>query len=183
MVADSLKKENYSSTYLSQLKLLATSFLENPPTSPRLNAKNIEAYLLSSTQLCRRVVSGEFDHITWNLPTERRHEGYRPRPRSKSKKVGVEQVVDERVSGLIYSKEKSIVNLVNRIEDNLSFVSDYRRLPKLIWLLKVIFELREDHERAARCYISNIRPTTLRKYDALWSKLKSSFNVEITTST
>ena len=178
MDADSLKKENYSSTYLSQLKLLATSFLEDPPTSPHPNPESIEGYLLASPRLCHRMVSGEFDHITWNLPTERRHEGYRPRPRSKSKRLALNKLLMKEF-GLDLFERKSIVNLVNRIEDNLSFVSGYRRLPKLIWLSKVIFELREDPERAALCDISNIRPTTLRKYDALWSKLKSSFNVEI----
>ena len=178
MVADSLKKENYSSTYLSQLKLLATSFLEDPPISPHPNPESIEGYLSASPRLCQRVVSGEFDHLSWNFPIVRRKEGYRPRPISKSKRLALQKLLMKEF-GLDLFERKSIVNIVNRIEDSLSFVSDYRRLPKLIWLLKVIFELREDHERAARCDISNIRPTSLRKYDALWAKLKSSLNMEI----
>ena len=178
MVADSLKKENYSSTYLSQLKLLATSFLEDPPISPHPNPESIEGYLSASPRLCQRVVSGEFDHLTWNFPTDRRNEWYIPRPRSKTRRSALKKLLMKEF-GLDFFERKSIVNLVNRIEDNLGLVLGYRRFPKLIWLLKVIFELREDPERAALCDISNIRPMTLRKYDALWAKLKSSFNVEI----
>ena len=182
MVEVSLKKEKYSSTYLSQLKQLAGSFFEDPPTSSPPNPESIEGYLLASPRLCHRMVSGEFDHLTWNFPTDRRNEWYIPRPRSKTRRSSLQKLLMKEF-GLDLLKRKSIVNLVNRIEDNLGLVSGYHRLPKLIWLLKVIFELRKDPERAALCDISNIRPTTLRKYEDLWAKLKSSFNVEITTST
>ena len=70
-----------------------------------------------------------------------------------------------------FLERQSLINLFIQVERAFYLSFDEKRLPKLSFLFKKIFELRGEPERVAKCGELNLSQRTRAKYERIWATI------------